>query len=154
MIEQINTNYTRQWHQYSKTLNSSICRLISRMNRKYLTEWVFRRRRKKNETDWMIRKMSIQMIWTSHSTTFSDGVNVNFTCIMINPWQQECNWRNVGKKERSMWIEYYFVFLFWIQRDNMADRTRVPNMLDTFMYYQQNRTPPFPGSESLRLFEW
>ncbi|CAF3335536.1 unnamed protein product [Rotaria sp. Silwood1] len=27
----------------------------------------------------------------------------------------------------------------------MADRTRVPNMLDTFMYYNTNPTPPFPG---------
>ncbi|CAF5135654.1 unnamed protein product, partial [Rotaria magnacalcarata] len=27
----------------------------------------------------------------------------------------------------------------------MVDRTRVPNMLDTFMYYNNNPTPPFPG---------
>ncbi|CAF2358663.1 unnamed protein product [Rotaria sp. Silwood2] len=28
----------------------------------------------------------------------------------------------------------------------MVDRTRVPNMLDTFMYYNKNPTPPFPGT--------
>lgn len=33
----------------------------------------------------------------------------------------------------------------------MADRTRVPNMLDTYMYYEKNPTPPFPGRDLLEF---